>query len=252
MNNFIKRISTLSITAFAAISLSISALADNSSTASVQQESGPSSAANSSDSSISSADIKTSSEVSNSKAETDNILSGNADLIKEQKIIHDSSEMQFIAVTTKAGNVFYILIDYTATQDNKSGEGAVYFLNKVDEQDLYALINNPDTSNDNENATEGIFVDKSSQTVSPESVANEVIESSELDTLTAETATSNSGSGSLKLLIFVVIIVGGVGVGYYFIKIRPKKNEVANDDDDFEFEEREVNEDEERAGNNEK
>lgn len=249
MNNFIKRISALSITAFAAISLSISALADNSSTASVQRESGPSSAANSFESSISSADIQTSSEVSNSKAETDSILSGNADLIKEQKIIHDSSEMQFIAVTTKAGNVFYILIDYTATQDNKSGEGAVYFLNKVDEQDLYALINNPDTSNYNENATEGIFVDKSSQTVSPESVANEVIESSELDTQTAETAASasNSGSGSLKLLIFVIIIVGGVGVGYYFVKIRPKKNEVANDDDDFEFEEREVNEDEEKA-----
>ncbi len=246
MNNFIKRISALSITAFAAMSLSISALADNSSTASVKRESGPSSAANSFESSISSADIP------NSKAETDNILSGNADLIKEQKIIHDSSEMQFIAVTTKAGNVFYILIDYTATQDNKSGEGAVYFLNKVDEQDLYALINNPNTSNDNENATEGIFVDKSSQTVSPESVANEVIESSELDSLTAETAASNSGSGSLKLLIFVVIIVGGVGVGYYFIKIRPKKNEVANDDDDFEFEEREVNEDEEKAENNEK
>lgn len=252
MNNFIKRILALSITAFAAISLSISALADNSSTASVQLESGNSYAANSSDSSISSADIQTSSEVSNSKADTDNILSGNADLIKEQKIIHDSSEMQFIAVTTKAGNVFYILIDYTATQDNKSGEGAVYFLNKVDEQDLYALINNPNTSNDNENATEGIFVDKSSQTVSPESVANEVIESSELDSQAAETAASNSGSGSLKLLIFVVIIVGGVGVGYYFIKIRPKKNEVANDDDDFEFEEREVNEDEEKAENNEK
>lgn len=152
MNNFIKRILALSITAFAAISLSISALADNSSTASVQRESGPSSASNSFESSISSADIP------NSKAETDNILSGNADLIKEQKIIHDSSEMQFIAVTTKAGNVFYILIDYTATQDNKSGEGAVYFLNKVDEQDLYALINNPDTSNDNDNATEEIFV----------------------------------------------------------------------------------------------
>lgn len=244
MNNFIKRILASSITVFAAISLSISALADNSSTTSVKRESGNSYAANSSDSSISSADIQTSSEVSNSKADTDNILSGNADLIKEQKIIHDSSEMQFIAVTTKAGNVFYILIDYTATQDNKSGEGAVYFLNKVDEQDLYALINNPDTSNNN--ATEGIFVDKSSQTVSPESVANEVIESSELDSLTAETAASNSGAGSLKLLLFVVIIVGGVGVGYYFIKIRPKKNEVANDDDDFEFEEREVNEDEEK------
>lgn len=52
---------------------------------------------------------------------------GNATLIKHEKIIYDSEEMQFIAVTTKDGNVFYILINYSAEGD----EDNVFFLNNV-------------------------------------------------------------------------------------------------------------------------
>lgn len=52
---------------------------------------------------------------------------GNATLIKHEKIIYDSEEMQFIAVTTKDGNVFYILINYSADDD----EDNVFFLNNV-------------------------------------------------------------------------------------------------------------------------
>ena len=50
---------------------------------------------------------------------------GNASLVKENNIIHESEEMQFISVTTRDGSVFYVLIDYTAETDN------VYFLNNV-------------------------------------------------------------------------------------------------------------------------
>ena len=57
-------------------------------------------------------------------------------LIKHEKIIYDSEEMQFIAVTTKDGNVFYILINYSAEGD----EDNVFFLNKVDDFDLYSLL----------------------------------------------------------------------------------------------------------------
>ncbi|MCD7891066.1 MAG: DUF4366 domain-containing protein [Ruminococcus sp.] len=61
---------------------------------------------------------------------------GNATLIKYEEIIYDSEEMQFIAVTTKDGNVFYILINYSADGE----EDNVYFLNKVDDFDLYSLL----------------------------------------------------------------------------------------------------------------
>lgn len=61
---------------------------------------------------------------------------GNATLIKSEQIIYNTEEMQFIAVTTKDGHVFYVLINYTAA----NGEDNVYFLNKVDDYDLYALL----------------------------------------------------------------------------------------------------------------
>lgn len=61
---------------------------------------------------------------------------GNATLIKQEKIIYDSEEMQFIAVTTKDGDVFYILINYSA----EGNEDNVFFLNKVDDFDLYSLL----------------------------------------------------------------------------------------------------------------
>lgn len=52
---------------------------------------------------------------------------GNATLIKSEQIIYNTEEMQFIAVTTKDGHVFYVLINYTA----ESGEDNVYFLNNL-------------------------------------------------------------------------------------------------------------------------
>lgn len=52
---------------------------------------------------------------------------GNATLINNQKIIYNSDEMQFISVTTKDGNVFYVLINYSDS-DNIDN---VYFLNNV-------------------------------------------------------------------------------------------------------------------------
>lgn len=61
---------------------------------------------------------------------------GNATLIKSERIVYNSEEMQFIAVTTKDGHVFYVLINYSA----ENGEDQVFFLNKVDDYDLYALL----------------------------------------------------------------------------------------------------------------
>ena len=61
---------------------------------------------------------------------------GNATLIKSERIVYNSEEMQFIAVTTKDGHVCYVLINYSA----ENAEDQVFFLNKVDDYDLYALL----------------------------------------------------------------------------------------------------------------
>lgn len=65
---------------------------------------------------------------------------GNASLIdsKAYKVIFSSTELLFTAVTTKDGHVFYIIIDYA----DEDGEDNVYFLNKVDDFDLYSLLQN--------------------------------------------------------------------------------------------------------------
>lgn len=67
-------------------------------------------------------------------------IDGNASLIdsKAYKIIFSSTELLFTAVTTKDGHVFYIIIDYA----DEDGEDNVYFLNKVDDFDLYSLLQN--------------------------------------------------------------------------------------------------------------
>lgn len=52
---------------------------------------------------------------------------GNATLIKSERIVYNSEEMQFIAVTTKDGHVFYVLINYSA----ENAEDQVFFLNNV-------------------------------------------------------------------------------------------------------------------------
>lgn len=69
---------------------------------------------------------------------------GNASLIKSERIVYNSEEMQFIAVTTKDGHVFYVLINYSA----ENAEDQVFFLNKVDDYDLYALLYAGDDNKD--------------------------------------------------------------------------------------------------------
>ncbi|MBQ9408502.1 MAG: DUF4366 domain-containing protein [Clostridia bacterium] len=59
---------------------------------------------------------------------------GNLTLVDD---INDSSgkSKQFLTVTTRGGNYFYLIVDRT-----KNGENTVHFLNQVDESDLLAII----------------------------------------------------------------------------------------------------------------
>ena len=172
---------------------------------------------------------------------------GNATLIKSEKIVYNSEEMQFIAVTTKDGHVFYVLINYSA----KNGEDNVYFLNRVDDYDLYALL------------YAGAEDDEDSSKITPEQAARaaeqangRVKRDGGADAAdTAETTASGEDSakgdevtapaqpanmGSMYLLVGVIALIGVGAAGFFFMK---KKNggksavqvEPDYDDDDTEI-----------------
>lgn len=153
---------------------------------------------------------------------------GNLSLIKQEKIIYDSEEMQFIAVTTKDGHVFYILIDYTAVKAAENGEeGAnaretVYFLNKVDDYDLFTLLYD-DSDNENPYTNYAMGGLGGSSDTDTENVESDVTE-------------EHSGSSGFPTWIVMIGVIALVGGGYWFLKIRPgKKAPEFDDDDDFDY-----------------
>ena len=147
---------------------------------------------------------------------------GNATLIKSEKIVYNSEEMQFIAITTKDGHVFYVLINYSAEND----EDQVFFLNKVDDYDLYALLYAGEESDEEENITpEQAFeaaqaangrvqVDSATDVTETEDSTDET---SEGEQVTAQPNNMNS----IYLLLGTVVLIGAGAAGFFFMK---KKN----------------------------
>lgn len=152
-----------------------------------------------------------------------NNASGNASLISEKKIIHDSAEMQFIAVTTRSGAVFYILIDYTAIQEGNV-ENSVYFLNKVDDYDLYQIISQASSD------------DSESNTLSPEEYEEQ---KKQAESTAEETSKANAKTKSSDSNLPFVLICLGVSVVFILVIFvikkgkKGKSSDVIDDELDF-------------------
>lgn len=169
---------------------------------------------------------------------------GNATLIKSEKIVYNSEKMQFIAVTTKDGHVFYVLINYSA----ENGEDNVYFLNRVDDYDLYALLYAGDESKDeSENITpeQAFEAAQAANGRVQADTATSVTESENSTDETAEgeqvTAQPNAMNPNSIYLVFGLIALIGVGAGGYFVmkkkggKSAVKETVDDDDEDDITF-----------------
>lgn len=145
---------------------------------------------------------------------------GNAQLMDD---VTDNENLQFITVTARDGNEFYIIIDKGAQSEN------VYFLNTVDESDLAALV-------------EDYAPEQTTEQQPPEPSSTPDTEQAEPEQereKQPEPDTENANSSFLFLII--LILAGGAGLAVYYFKVfRPKKKlEQADDIEDFEFEETE-------------
>ena len=141
----------------------------------------------------------------------------------------DKSGKQFITVTTKAGNYFYIIID----RDDEGNE-TVHFLNLVDEADLLSLMDEEEAQQYIDSSAQEVTVPEATPT--PDVIEEPTEEPSTEEPTAEETAKSNTGA----LLLLVLVAVGGAG-GYFFLK-KNKAKETKNTlpDPDFDY-----NEDEE-------
>lgn len=127
---------------------------------------------------------------------------GNAEVLDD---ISDDSSKEFLTITTKNNNTFYIVIDRSSATEN------VYMLSQIDENDLSEFL---DEKVQEESETSGVVIeDIHTEEETTEPVVDEPVEEEKKDLGT------NAG-------LLSILVLAGVGVGaYYYFKIYKGKQE---------------------------
>ena len=154
-----------------------------------------------------------------------------------ESVENEQKSKQFITVQTKNGNYFYIIIDRSGDTEN------VYFLNLVDEADLFALMEDEETSVEetvptpvciceNKCITGDVNTDCDVCAVRMKDCAGK--EAAQTEPVTEEPADNNSNSA---MLIIVLLLAAGGGAAVYFLKFRKDKVKTSGttDLDDYDF-----------------
>ena len=142
---------------------------------------------------------------------------------------------QFIAIETRSGDIFYMVIDYDKPLDEDGERYETYFLNLVDSRDLLDIVD----SSEIQDEPEVIYVTPE-PTVEPTPTPVAIME---------ETPTNDS-SGSAMLGLFGILLAA-VGGALWCFKFRkpgsgkgkPRMDDYGYDDEEDETEESEESED---------
>lgn len=144
-----------------------------------------------------------------------------------------ATNKQFITLQSKAGNTFYLVIDYDKPIDEEAEMYETYFLNLVDERDLLALMSDEEKEEVPTPTPEIIYVTpKPTAPPAPTPVPTDPEPEKKPDQMTA-------------ILGLIAIVALGAGIGVFLLKYKGKDgkahldNDLVLDDDDEETDEEE-------------
>lgn len=149
-----------------------------------------------------------------------------------------ATNKQFITVQTKNGNTFYIVIDYDAPINEEEEQYKTYFLNVVDDRDLFALLDDEDSNElktcicDDKCVVGDVNTDcPVCKTNMSECTGTEPVPETPTEDEPPVTEEPKQSS-NMGMIIAIVAIAGIGGAAYYYFKfIKGKKQK----DDDMDF-----------------
>ena len=124
-----------------------------------------------------------------------------------QDDITEDSTKEFLTITTKNNNTFYLVIDRSASTEN------VYMLSQIDESDLQEFLDSGAVISEETSVPSVVLEENDTSSVTPENEEEPVSEEEQ----------ENVSAGNLAGVLAILLLAGAGAGAYYYFKIRKKK-----------------------------